>query len=219
MKILCIHFKGGVGKSTTAVHALGVLSTLEGKTLLVDGDRQVTSYCFFNGGMRPSSDEEHIISDNLSLITLYPAEPITGHLLSRRIRKIQKIPYNHLVVDTTPDPAVTNQLIAEVDPDLVLIPIRFDDAGAHAQLAPLLETISRMRAVGVNPRVKIIPLGGNEETIRDYIPDVELDYEISDTIPALAEVFGNAVYRDFDFAWNYQGCDHLYGLYHDIVMG
>lgn len=218
MRILCIHFKGGVGKSTTAIHALGVLSSLEDKTLLVDGDRQVTSYCFFNDGDRPDSDDEYIISDNLSLITLYPAQPITGHLLSKRIRKIQKISYEHLVVDTTPDPAVTNQLIAEIDPNLVLIPIRHDDAGAHAQLAPLLETISSMRAVGIRPRVKILPLGGNEDTIRNYIPNIEIDYEITDTIPALPEVFGNAVYRDFDFVWNYQGHEELYNLYHDIVM-
>ena len=155
MKILCIHFKGGVGKSTTAVHAVGVLMSQSEKTLLIDGDRQVTSYCFFNGGERPDSADEYPISPNLSLIPLYPTEPITGHLVSNRLRKLQKIPYDHLVVDTTPDPAVTNQIISEIDPDLILIPIRHDDAGGHAQLNPLLETIARMRAIGINSRVKI----------------------------------------------------------------
>lgn len=217
MKTLCIHFKGGVGKSTTAVHIAGVMQT-EGKTLLIDGDRQVTSYKFFNEGQAPADFEILDINSEFSIVPLYLAEPTVGHNLSARIRKILKTPFSHLVVDTTPDPFVANQIISELEPDLVLIPVKHDDPGGHTELKPLLETIDRMRVFGIAPRVKIVPLGGSAETITPYTAGVTLDFEVTETVPMNHALFGEAVFKDFSYAWNFPGQESLYALYRSIAL-
>jgi chromosome partitioning protein len=98
--------------------------------------------------------------------------------------------------------------------------IKHDDAGGHVQLTPLLQTIARMQAIGVNPRVKIVPLGGDENSIKTCLEQaIDLSFEITETVPALPEIFGSAVYHDFDFAWNYPDCGYLYNIYRKIVIG
>jgi chromosome partitioning protein len=217
MKILSVHFKGGVGKSTTAIHVVGVLSA-EGPTLLVDGDRQITSYRFFNGGSSPSSFEPIDAGNNVTIVPLNQAGPTTGHDLSARIRKILKFPHEHIVFDTTPDPFHANQILAELEPDLILIPIKYDDEGGHVQLQPLLETIGRARAIGISSRVKIIPIGDSEYNIRQYISGSTPDFEIADPIPADQLLFGSAVYRDYNYAWNYPNQGYLYSTYQRIAL-
>jgi chromosome partitioning protein len=218
MKILCIHFKGGVGKSTTAIHVVGALLPTNESILLIDGDRQVTSYQFFNEGLPPSTYEPLQIDDQLSIVPLYPAKPINGALLGERINRIKKTPYTHLVVDTTPDPGLGAQIIAEVQPDLIIIPIKHDDRGGHIQLTPLLQTIGQLRAFDLEPQIKILPLGGAAENIMPYIDaDLGLTYQIAQPIPANADLFGDAIYRDFDFAWNYEEQEFLYQMYQSLI--
>ncbi|MBN2991010.1 ParA family protein [Pseudomonas cedrina subsp. fulgida] len=218
MKIVCIHFKGGVGKSTTAVHVVGILSELIGrKTLLVDGDRQVTSYSFFNNGIRPQSDDETPVNPEISLFPLQTLQPSTGLEMGKRLRKIGKIKCDHLVIDTTPDPATTNLILTEVEPDLVLIPVKFDDQGSHSQLTPLLETIARMSAIGIRPKVKLIPLGGGPDNISPYADNTGQAYFVTQPIPLLPKEFGDAVYKKFCYVWELHGCEKIYDIYRDIV--
>lgn len=218
MKIVCIHFKGGVGKSTTAIHVVGILSGLSGqKTLLVDGDRQVTSYSFFNNGNPPSHDEELFFSSVISIIPLQTVQTSNAQEMGKRLRKVSKIKCDHLVVDTTPDPATTNLILAELAPDLILIPVKLDDQGSHSQLTPLLKTIARMAAFGVNPRVKLIPLGGGANNIDPYANDAGMAYSVTTSIPLMHKEFGDAVYKEFRYVWELDGCSAIYDTYREIV--
>ncbi|MFZ6774835.1 ParA family protein [Undibacterium sp. SXout7W] len=220
MKVLCIHFKGGVGKSTTAVHVAGVLQG-DGNTLLVDGDRQVTSYCFFNRGTTPKTDEVVKVSETLSIIPLNSLQPTSKHGLSERISKIVKMKkdFTHFVFDTTPDPLTASQIISEVEPDLIIIPIKYGDHGGLVQLTPVLQTIEGMAAFGIAPLVKIVPIGVDSQWIFDNLGGSKLNCEILASIPANPELFGNAVFQDFDFVWNYDGYDYFYDMYRKIVLG
>jgi chromosome partitioning protein len=218
MKVLCIHFKGGVGKSTTAVHVAGVLQN-SGNTLLIDGDRQVNSYRFFNGGDPPSTDEIVQIDENLAIVPMNPLQASGRFDLNKRIAKILKGNFQNFVFDTTPDPFTANSIITEVEPDLILVPVKYDDQGGLAQLKPVLQTIQSLVAVGISPAVKIVPIGLSIEFIRNFLGDSYAHVEISEPLPADPNLFGRAVFEEYDYAWNYDGQAALYTSYSNIALG
>jgi hypothetical protein len=44
-----------------------------------------------------------------------------------------------------------------------------------------------------------VPLGGDENSIKTCLEQaIDLSFEITETVPALPEIFGSAVYHDFD---------------------
>ncbi|MBC6477432.1 MAG: ParA family protein [Hormoscilla sp. GM7CHS1pb] len=46
MKVLCVHHKGGVGKTTTAIHITGVFLSKRNRVLLIDGDPRLIASSF-----------------------------------------------------------------------------------------------------------------------------------------------------------------------------
>jgi chromosome partitioning protein len=216
MKILCINFKGGVGKSTTAIHVAGVLS-LSGNTLVVDGDRQVNSYVFFYGDL-PQSDQVVEIHDSLSVVTLNALNPASRHAFSERISKIGKLKFDNFVFDTTPDAFTAAQIISEIEPDLIFIPVKYDDQGGLLQLLHVFNSINSLLAMGINPEVKIVPIGIDPDAISPHLPDVNFNFSFTDVIPAAPELFGNAVFKDRRFVWNYLDCGYLYSIYSNAIF-
>ncbi|MGF6180077.1 chromosome partitioning protein [Massilia sp. UYP32] len=218
MKILCINFKGGVGKSTTAVHITGVMSGI-GNTLLVDGDRQVNSYSFFLRGDLPQTDKVVEISNSLSVITLNSLSPTSRHALSQRISKIGKLKFEHLVFDTTPDAFSAAQIISEIEPDIILVPVKYGDEGGLIQLRHVFNSIQALIATGLNPVVKIVPIGIDEGSIIPFLPAVTFSFSFTDLIPADPLVFGMAMFRDFEYIWTYAGYEYLYDVYYNMIFG
>ena len=216
MKILCINFKGGVGKSTTTIHVAGVLSSL-GNTLVVDGDRQVNSYVFFYGDL-PKSDSVVEVNNSLSLITLNSLKPSSRHALSERISKIGKLDFQNFVFDTTPDAFTAAQVISEIEPDLILIPVMYDDQGGLYQLYHVFKSIDSLLALGINPGVKVVPIGIDQNMITQYLPSVDFEYSFSEIIPAEPKLFGDAVFKDRSFVWNYPNFEYLYDIYRDMIF-
>ena len=218
MKVLCIHFKGGVGKSTTAIHVTGVLQQ-QGSVLLVDGDRQVNSYSFFNAGNPPLTDDVEMLNNGSGIIPLHPLRQIAKFVLSKRISKILKLDFNHFVFDTTPDPLTANSIISEVRPDLILVPVKYDDFGGMVQLITVLETIQRLSATGITARVKVVPIGISSQNIIDRLGESFANVEVTNPLPIDPQLFGNAVFIDFKFVWEYSTNVDIGKIYTDIALG
>ncbi len=85
MKIITVTgYKGGVGKSTTAIH-LSTFFSAQGKTILVDGDPNRTSIAWANRGSVPFdvADERQamkMIGDSEYVVIDTPARPNTDDL-------------------------------------------------------------------------------------------------------------------------------------------
>ncbi|MBO1347549.1 MAG: ParA family protein [Hormoscilla sp. GUM202] len=60
MKVLCVHHKGGVGKTTTAIQITGVFLSKRNRVLLIDGDSQADSFKFFSEGAVPKPGGERL---------------------------------------------------------------------------------------------------------------------------------------------------------------
>ena len=62
MKVICVNHKGGVGKTTTAIHITGVFLETGNRVLLVDADSSARSFRFFTEGSVPKLGGEILIT-------------------------------------------------------------------------------------------------------------------------------------------------------------
>ncbi len=122
MIITIVSFKGGVGKTTTAVHLAAYLKKL-GKTVLIDGDlnRSATAWAARGDG-RLSVD---VVDEQMSFTAAND--------------------YRHFVIDTAarPSPAVLKGLAERVD--LIVIPTTTDGLSLDA----LPKTVAALQEVNI----------------------------------------------------------------------
>jgi chromosome partitioning protein len=122
MIVTIVSFKGGVGKTTTAIHLAAYLSQ-QGKTVLLDGDlnRSATAWNERGGGKLPFSvvDEQLAFAAN---------------------------DYTHFVIDTAarPAPSILKALADKVD--LIIIPTTTDGLSLDA----LAKTVEALREVNID---------------------------------------------------------------------
>ena len=116
MKVVIAQHKGGVGKTTLAVHVAATLSAGRfNKTLIVDCDSQGDSFRFFTSRFPEKTLELEEGMDNVD--TLWNPER------DKFSTKSSFSEYANLVVDV--DTRVVNslQIILEANPDIILIPV------------------------------------------------------------------------------------------------
>lgn len=116
MKIVIAQHKGGVGKSTLAVHIAATLSERRfSKTLIVDCDSQGDSFRFFASRFPEKPLELVSGMDNVDAMWNPQRE--------RFSTKAAFSEYTHIVVDV--DTRINNslQIILELNPDVVFIPV------------------------------------------------------------------------------------------------
>ncbi|WP_420456661.1 ParA family protein [Rubrivirga sp.] len=146
MTVLCYHHKGGVGKSTTAVHvALTLLD--DGSVLVIDGDTQAHSCAFF--GVPPAAAEDGPV-----------AVPAAGalwvaHAENSRLRRLPKqVGADHVVVDLSADFERMARVATTLPPDLVLLCTK-PHTGALRDLPAVVNALVRETTA----EVRVVPIG------------------------------------------------------------
>jgi len=196
MKIVVAQHKGGVGKTTLAVHVAGVLAE-DGfeKVLLMDCDSQADSFDFFTKKLPSKSMEIKEGMDKVDVLWNYKREKLSNKNMFSE--------YDHIVVDI--DTAVQNalQVIIEIEPDIILIPIDKQYRSVK-HLDEVLSLIARNEGITYPfAKVKIVQMGSTHD-LNSILNTYEnkpkyLDFRFS--IPNL-EVDFNESLRDGRYIWD-----------------
>ena len=208
MRILAVHHKGGVGKTTTAVHVTGILLEGGARVLLIDGDTQADSYTFFSKGTPPKKpgDAFDAADGRLRVVSLRPGEALDS--IVRAASGDQ-----HVVIDIATDMAQISKMLVEVEPDLVLVGVRKYDRGSYVHLDDVLAQVESARALGVAPRVTVVPIGvGPEDFMRDVVAEPE-SFRVADTVEWSPDVAGEALFAEHRYIWEYPEHAHLRAAY------
>ena len=174
MRIVVAQHKGGVGKTTLAVHVAGVLKSEYYKSYLIDCDSQGDAFRFFSGAVPQSSLEHKRGMDNVDV--LWNPERLKMN------NKNAFSGYEHIVVDI--DTRIENALsvILEINPDIVLLPVSNQFLSlTHAEDSVAL--IQKCEGIfGYNVKKLIVGMGthftteklqGYERLNIDYISDFD----------------------------------------------
>ena len=228
MKVLCFHHKGGVGKTTTAIHVTGVFlagrnkEDKKNKVLLIDGDSQADSFKFFSEGCEPDWKGGDLITQDGFLTVLTKGrspEKTTG--LSRKVAKLvhgySSHGFDHVVVDISADLPNIGNLLSEVAPDLVLLGVKRHDIGSFKNLKDMLVSIGQASLLDIRPKVKIIPIGVEESEFYQYIEDPPIVCEVVKPLPWVPEEAGKSVFLDYNYLWERSNCEEFWKYYNDVV--
>ncbi len=201
MRVLCVHHKGGVGKTTTAVHVAGVLLATGEPVLLVDGDTQADSYRFFNRGLPPESLTPRTLTFGTNTLTVAPVPLSDGvSTLGPLLRDS-----GHVVVDAQPNLEQIGSFLGEVRPDLVLLCVKKDDVLSFVHLGSMFAALRALHdAAGLDPVVKVVSTGADPDAFRPYIPPDAVDHSIPPPLPFEPELMGRALLTR-QFVWDLPG--------------
>ncbi|MGB5960099.1 MAG: AAA family ATPase [Coleofasciculaceae cyanobacterium] len=215
MIILCTHNDGGVGKTTLAVHAAGVLISQSVRTLLIDCDDQADFWQFYTD-REPSQSNDIDIEDNRTVIFNKNRASI------KKLAKPQQ--YEHVILDIDSPLQNTVQIIVGNDPDLILVPVnKSQKIKALRNLPRTLKVISKLEStVGFAPEVIIVPLGIQKEDISQVVSRINIDNKpqkckIASAMPDVQEQMQHSIYDDRKYIWDYEGYEDMYEYFCSIL--
>ena len=220
MKVLCVHHKGGVGKTTTAIHVAGVFLDSGCRVLLIDGDSQADSFTFFSEGALPKPGGERLTTQEDLLTVVSERDDKNPTRLAKSLGKLANDKsFVHTVIDIATDLPNISTVLFEVKPDLVLLGVKRDDIGSFKHLNDMLSALEQARPIiGSLIRVKVIPIGVKEIDFEMYVDKRFSNYEVLDPVDWVPMEAGTSVFINYDYLWNQDGCEHLWDYYKNAVM-
>lgn len=220
MKVLCVHHKGGVGKTTTAIHITGVLLGNASRVLLIDGDSQADSFRFFSEGSAPKPGGERFTTQEGLLTVVNERDNKNPSRLAGMLGKLanDKL-FEHTVIDIATDLPNISTMLFEIQPDLVLVGVKRDDIGSFVHLNDMLLAVEQARPlISSSLRLKVIPIGVKESDFKEYINSRFLDYEVLDPVDWLPVQAGKAVFINYEYLWSEPGYEHLWQYYKQVLI-
>jgi AAA domain len=220
MKVLCVHHKGGVGKTTTAIHVTGVLLENASRVLLIDGDSQADSFRFFHEGSAPKPGGERFTTQSGLLTVVNERDNRNPSRLAGTLGKLanDKL-FEHTVIDIATDLPNISTILFEIQPDLVLVGVKRDDIGSFVHLNDMLLAVEQARPiVSSSLRLKVIPIGVKESDFKEYINSRFLDYEVLEPVDWLPIQAGKAVFINYEYLWSEPGYEHLWQYYKQVLI-
>jgi chromosome partitioning protein len=211
--ILCTHNDGGVGKTTLAIHAAGVLVASSEKTLIVDCDDQADSWQFYTGRI-PSKSQD---------VDTEGYRTVISNKERKLIKSLALKGYDNFVLDIDTPLRNTVQLIVGNDPNLILVPVnKSQRIKALRNLPRTLKVISQLSKPGFAPKVTIVPLGVAKDSILQIVEKISVDNKprdckIADEIPDLQEKMQLAIYEDRKYIWEYEGYEYLLEYFYKLL--
>lgn len=214
MIILCTHNDGGVGKTTLAVHAAGVLISPLYRTLLIDCDDQADFWQFYTG-REPSKAQDLETEANRTVISNKERKSI------KSLAKPQQ--YDHVILDIDSPLKNTVQVIVGNAPNLILVPINESQkTKALRNLPRTLKVISQLSKPGFSPEVIIVPLGITEDAISQVVERIDIENKpnqckIASEMPNIQAQMQIAIYEDRKYIWDYEDYKYLFEYFRTLL--
>jgi chromosome partitioning protein len=222
--ILCTYDKGGVGKTTLAVHIAGVLRMQQqGQTLLVDCDSRPDSWSFYQQRRPQSRERRRTIDRYLDILWNPPQVSIPKFA---PIKRGDLEAYDYIAIDTDSPPEDTVSMISNNLPNVILVPINLSQKYSLRDLPMFLDTAADIekranREPGANyfPKFIIVPLGISERDIYTTLEKSTIRPQNCIVAPAMAnlqEEINNALAEN-KYIWNHSGCGETYQYFQDLL--
>lgn len=214
MKIVIAQHKGGIGKTSLATHIAGALSEYDlEETLLMDCDTQGDAFKFFTGEF---PNYELKVRESLDCFKNIEVmwNPNRKKLYSKGIYS----EYDNVVVDINTRLPDALQIIIELNPDLVLVPIDRQRLST-THLAEVIDSLNSIQGVVSYPfETRIVQMGCEYslETILNGIPNVPSSCYIEYHIPNLYEEFDNAL-SNSKYVWQIILNEELKSKFQEVI--
>lgn len=219
MKILCVHHKGGVGKTTTAIHITGVFIGNRKRVLLIDGDSQADSFKFFSEGSAPKPGGERLATQEGMLTVVSTRDARNPTRWAETLGKLANEPkFDYVVIDIATDLPNISTILFEVVPDMVLIGVKRDDVGSFVHLNDMLLALDLARPVIGDLLVKVVPIGVQQSEFQEFVDSRFSNYQVLEPVDWLPMEAGQAVFINYNYLWSQHGCEHLWNYYKQVVM-
>lgn len=222
--ILSTYNKGGVGKTTLAVHITGAIKQEQlGRVLLVDCDPRPDSWSFYKK-RRPQGEERIASVDKWLDILWNPPQPHPPRF--RPIKKGTLQAYDYIIIDTDSPPEDTVAMISNNFPNLILIPINksqkrsLNDLPSFLDVAASLEIrANREPNISYNPKFVIVPLGIDETDAVSKLkqaPEKPRNCQVASAMENFQDEINDALEHN-QYIWDYPGCEGLYQYFIDLL--
>ena len=216
MIILCTHNKGGVGKTSLAIHIAGVLLNRGDSVLLVDCDTQANLWDFFTKGQPPTKLKDSYELENSKVIFNKDRESIK--------KEANTIYFDHVVLDIDSPLENTVKVIVGNHPDLILVPINISQKTLGLRLLPrTLKVISSLgKRLKFNPQVIIVPLGITAKSIEDVLSKIDSNEKpkncrIAEEMENLQDEIQDTTFVNYEYIWEKEGYAKLFDYYLALI--
>jgi chromosome partitioning protein len=222
--ILSTYNKGGVGKTTLAVHLIGVLNQEErGKILLVDCDSRPDAWSFFKKRRPQIGETIRRINTRLD-ISWNPPKDKGARFATLTSEDFDT--YDFIVIDTDAPPEDTVAMIRNNLPNVIYSPINLSNMQSLRDLPDFLDTVSDLEkdanlepGINYNPEFIIVPLGISEDRVISKFNEA---YE-KPTNCQVASAMDNyqsevsEAFLEYKYLWEMPNCENTYEYFSSLL--